>query len=65
VSRTPEKLEPVGLQLWFSLAALIIGLLFAIASLLTVAYLLFFAAAIWGLTGVTRALRIHRYVTRR
>ena len=61
----PRELKPVGYQLWFALGALVLGLLLAAAQVETLPFLLFVLAIIWGVVGVTRAVKIHRHVTRR
>ncbi|KRD36845.1 hypothetical protein ASE27_10335 [Oerskovia sp. Root918] len=61
----PRELKPVGYQLWFALGALLLGILLALAQVETLPFLLFVLAFIWGVIGITRAMKIHRYVTRR
>lgn len=61
----PSELKPVGYQLWFALGALVLGILLAVAQVPVVPFLLIVLAIIWGVIGITRAVKIHRYVTRR
>ncbi|MBE7701255.1 hypothetical protein H9623_13210 [Oerskovia sp. Sa1BUA8] len=61
----PSDLKPVGYQLWFALGALVLGILLAVAQVPVVPFLLIVCAVIWGVIGITRAVKIHRYVTRR